>query len=63
MLISCDDIFFEMYTAISIALLGVMMDIQYVSFYLLPADSGFWKCGKPCHDGYSICEFLLISGG
>ena len=39
MLISCNNIFFEMYRAIFLALLRVMMDIQYVNFYLLSADS------------------------
>ena len=39
MSISCDNMFFEMYATISHALLGVMMDIQYVNFYFLPADS------------------------
>ena len=32
MLISYNDIFFEMYAAISLASLQVMMDIQYVKF-------------------------------
>ena len=62
MSISCNDIFFEMYATISPALLGVMMDIQYATFYLLPADSQLWTCDKPHHDGYSICEFLLLTG-
>ena len=63
MLISCDDIFFEMYTAFSLALLRVMMDIQYVNIYLLPTNSQLWTRGKPLHDGYLICEFLLLTGG
>ena len=63
MSISCNNIFFEMYAAIFLALLGIMMDIQYANFYLLSADSRLWTCGKPRHDGYSICEFLLLTGG
>ena len=44
------------------ALLGVMMDVQYVIFYSLSMGSRLWTCAKPHHDGHSISSFLLITG-
>ena len=61
MSISCDDIFFEMYAAIPLALLGVMMDIQYVNFNLLPVDSRLWTCGKPPHFCPQLSKLPIIS--
>ena len=61
MLISWNDIFFEMYSTISLALLGVMMDIQYVNFYLLLADSRLWTCAKPPHFCPQLSKFSIIS--
>ena len=44
------------------ALLGVLMDIQYVIFYSLLADSQLRTCAKAHHDEHSICALLLITG-
>ena len=42
---------------------ALLVDIQYVIFYSLLADSRLWTCAKAHHDGHSIYAFLLITGG